>query len=157
MNSGQYHRQTENGAACTFPFYTAVLLPGGSVCLFLFIPEYRGIPAGAALAAGLRRFVGGNLKRLRQAASGQGGQSGIRHFVFRRRDLCRRGDRIFLPVFRDDVAVGFPLCLRRVGLFFRSAELPHRLVAGTGGAGGAGRRIPCPGRSGAGRIDARYL
>ena len=25
------------------------------------------------------------------------------------------------------------------------------------GAGGAGRRIPCPGRSGAGRIDARYL
>ena len=42
-----------------------------------------------------------------------------------------------------------------------AAEACARGYAGgwplSAGAGGAGCRIPCPGRSGAGRIDARYL
>ena len=103
--------QTKNTAAYTFSFPAAVLLSGGSVCLSLFIPEYGGVPVGAALAAGFRRFVGGDSERLCQAVPGQGGESGVRYFVFRRRNLRRCADRVFLSVFRDDVAVGFPLCV----------------------------------------------
>ena len=56
-------------------------------------------------------LVGGDSELLCQAVPGQGGESGVRYFVFRRRNLRRCADRVFLSFFRDDVAVGFPLCV----------------------------------------------
>ncbi len=67
------------------------------------LAQFWPLAFGALWAAILSGFV-----RLFPAKAGE---SGVRYFVFRRRDLRRCADRVFLSVFRDDVAVGFPLCV----------------------------------------------
>ena len=66
------------------------------------LAQFWPLAFGALWAAILSGFV-----RLFPAKAGRV----VRYFVFRRRDLRRCADRVFLSVFRDDVAVGFPLCV----------------------------------------------